>query len=358
MNILLRGFSPAPVRVSLTSKKPRSFLRRALRLLAALFVPLFALPSLAAERVTVVYPGPLNISYLPLDLAVKIGADKAEGIELVLRHVGGGGIALQQLQLRNTDFAVAGVPAALSARQRGQDVVVVAPVNDLPLFLLMVRGDLRGKVKRPRDLAGGVIGVNASSLQAKTTSQQLAELILRNDGASAQETRFVAAGQSWDEQSSALRSRAVDAILGDEPFASRLAATGEAFVLVNLADPKDAKSIPGAGFLHAALETRSDIVRNAPQRVEKMVAMLRRTLQWMAAHSPEQIVAALAIDDPQARASLLAVLQRYPRLYSPDAKFSQAQIVETDRFFAATEGDRQTVRFAEILDDRWAGKKP
>lgn len=322
-----------------------------------LLLPLASSGQVAAqEKLHVSVPGPLNISYLPLDLAPNIGADKAEGVELVLRRVGGGGIALQHLQTRNADFAVAGVPAAMSAKVRGNDVVVVAPVNDLTLFILMVRSGLKGKVKSVRDLRGRVIGVNTSSLASKTTSQQLAELLVKNAGLPANGIRLVAAGQNWDEQSSMIRGAAADAILGDEPFASRLRDAGDVFFLVNLADPADAATIPGAGFLHAAVETRSDVIAQTPHKVEKMVAVVRRTLAWMATHTPEQIVEALHIDDAGERRSLLQSLRQYPRLYSPDAKFSQAQVRETDLFYAATEGKSGVL--ADLIDDRWSGRKP
>jgi len=312
----------------------------------------------AMERISVAYPGPFNLSYLPLDLAPRIGADRAEGIELVVRHTAGGGLALQHLQRRNVDFAVAGVPAAMSARANGNDVVVIAAVNDLPLFMLMVRADLKGVVQRPRDLAGRVVGVNASALSAKTTSQQLAELLVQNDGLSPHRIRIVAAGQSWEEQSALIRSRYADAIVGDEPFVTRLVNRGEVFVLTSLANPADIARIPGAGFLHAALETRSDVLRNSPRRAEKMVAVLRRTLQWMARHSPEETVTALGIDDAEARAALIDALRRYPRAFSPDGAFSARQITETDRFYAVTEGRTRPLKLETMLDDRFVTRRP
>jgi NitT/TauT family transport system substrate-binding protein len=328
---------------------------RALLLLAAL---VFSAPAVGQMRLLVALPGPLNVSYLPLDLASKIGADTAEGVELALRHVGGGGVALHLLQSREVDFAIAGAPAAMSAKANGNDVVVIASVDDLTLFVLMVRSDLKDKIRRVRDLAGRVIGVNTSSLSSKTTSQQLAELLLRNDGISPGHVRIVAAGQSWDEQSVLIRSKAADAILGDEPFASRLRDDGQVFFLVNLARAADAERIPGAGFLHAAVETRSDVLRDAPKKAEKLVAVLRRTLAWMASHTPEEIVAALRIDDAPARQALLRALRQYSRLYSPDGRFSARQIRETDIFFASSEGGAKRVLLGDMIDARWAGRKP
>lgn len=313
------------------------------------------------ERIVVSVPGPRNISYLPIDLIGKIGADHAEGARVQLLQVGGGAVALQELMNRNSDFAVAGFPAAMSLRANGGDVVGVAAVNDLPLFILMVRAGLKEQVKQVADLRGRVIGVNTSSLSSKTTSQQLAELVLKSAGVSADEVRIVAAGQSWLEQSSLLLSGAADAVMGDEPFASRLLAEKQVFFLVNLTNPADVRRIPGAGFLHATLETRGETLRNAPQKVEKMVRILRRTLQWMANHSAEEIVEKLDIRDSEESAALLASLRRYPRLYSPDGRFSSAQLRETQHFFRQSSADDPAARQLEIESltvDRWSGRKP
>ncbi|MBS4097132.1 MAG: ABC transporter substrate-binding protein [Sulfuricella sp.] len=333
--------------------------RSALLVLAAL-CPLLVLADAAPQKITISVPGPRNISYLPIDLIPKIGADKAEGIEVQLLHTGGGGVALSNLMNHNTDFAVAGMPAAMSLRANGGKVVVIGSVDDAPLFVFMVRADLKNKVKRIADLKGMVIGVNTSSLSSKTTSQQLAELVLKSDGIATDMVRVVAAGQSWMEQSSLMASKTADAIMGDEPFASRLLAENKVFFLANLADPKTSEKIPGANFLHAALETREDVIAGDPQRVEKVAAILRRTLQWIAAHTPEQVVAALGFEDKEERDSMLASLKKYPHLYSKDGRLSTRQLHETERFFHGTsEGNpaAQELKVESMVVDKWAGKK-
>jgi NitT/TauT family transport system substrate-binding protein len=312
----------------------------------------------AQERISVSYPGPYNVSYLPLDLAPKIGADKAEGVQLVLKPVGGGGAALQQLQNRNVDFAVAGLPAAMSAKANGNDVMAIGAVGDQAMFVLTVRLDLKGQVKRPRDLTGRVVGVTSSSLTVKTISHQMAELLLKSDGLAPDQVRIAAAGQSWEEQSAKLRTRTADAILGFEPFASRLVEEGLAFELFNLGKPADAARLPGAGLLQATLITRSDIVRELPQQAEKTMAVMRRTLQWIASHTPEEVVAALGMPDGEARTWVLKLLRRYPHLYSPDGKFSERQMRETLQFYQASEGQSRPMTLDGLVDVRWAGRKP
>lgn len=321
-------------------------------------VPLPA-PAADLQRIVVSAPGPRNISYLPVDLIPAIGADKEEGVALQILHTGGGGVALNNMATRNADFAVAGVPAAMSLKANGGDVVVIAPVDDAPLFVLMVRAGLKDKVKRIADLKGKVIGVNTSTKSSKTTSEQLAELLLKSAGVPLNAVRIVPAGQSWIEQSSLMISGQADAVVGDEPFASRLLADKRVFFLAHLAQPETVRGIPGANFLHAALETRGDVIAKEPAKVEKMVRMIKKSLAWIAGHTPEQVADALGVKEPEEREALLLSLRKYPRTFSRDGRFSTAQLKETDVFFRSgleKSAAGQALSIEQMLNDRWAGR--
>ena len=332
-------------------------MKRQLFLLIALFFTAGGLS--AAERIVISAPGPRNISYLPVDLISKIGADKEEGVELQVLHTGGGAVALNNLVTGNADFAVAGMPAAMSQHAKGGDVMAIAAINDAPLFVLMVRAELSNKVKTIADLKGKVIGVNTSTRNSKTTSQQLVELLLKSGGVALDSVRIVPAGQSWVEQSSLILSGAADAVMGDEPFASRLLKERKVFFLVNLAEPETTKSINGAHFLHAVLVTRSDIIKNQPGKAEKMVRIMRKSLQWINNHSADEIANRLGITDRDERQSLVDALKKYRRIYTTDGKFSTNQLKETELFFhTSSAGDptAENLHIEQMVDDRWVGR--
>lgn len=334
---------------------------RALRVLFGVVCGLASFqPAWAArtDSVVVSVPGPRNLSYLPIELIARIGADREEGLDVRLLHTGGGAVALNHLLSRNADFAVAGMPAAMSLRAHGGDVVVVAAVNDAPLFVLMVRTGLKDRVKRIADLKGLVIGVNTSTRASKTTSQQLAELLLLSGGIASDDVRIVPAGQSWQEQSSLLLTATADAVMGDEPFASRLREAGQVYFLANLADPHTVRGIKGVNFLHAALEVRGETIRHHPERVARMVRALRRTLVWMQQHSPEEIVGKLDVQDAAERNALLGALRRYPRAFSRDGRLSVVQLAETEAFFHAggpLEPGSPPLTYQSMVNTRWAG---
>lgn len=313
-----------------------------------------------ADSAVLVVPGPRNSVSLPLELALRRGLDREAGLALRLSFVGGGGVAIQELRAGNAEFAVFGLPAMVRANLLGgAPMVALAAVDGLPLYTLVVRSDLRGSVRSVRDLAGRTLGVHGHSLQAATTSQQLAEFLLRRSGVELTSVKLVSAGQSWETQSSMLIARRVDATMCDEPYATRMEAEGLAFKLFSTGNPADAASMPGTGFLRAVLVALRDQVDIAPLRAERSVHAVRLALGWIGTHSAEAFADTLGMQG-QERAALLAVAAAYPRQYSRDGRFSTRQIAETETFFRASNSDLsglERLRIEDMLVDRWARRK-
>ena len=311
-------------------------------------------------RITLSVPGPGAASYLPLTLISKIGADRAENAEVSLRYVAGGGVAIQEMLSNNAEFAVLGLPAAMSARLKDPRIVALGAVNDLPLYVLLVRSGLKGKVKSVADLRGRVIGVHSNSITTKTNSHQLIELLLRQAGVAPETVRFVSVGQRWASEAAMLAEGSADAVMGDEPHAARMVADGTAFQLVHLGDPKVSAAIPGGGFLRGTLVGRQDRIDLDPAKAETMVKILRRTLAWIASHRPEEVIEMAGIEDLQERKHLLATMRKYPRQYSVDARFSSRQLRDTEVFFRESQAGNsaaQALKVDTMVVDRWAGRK-
>ncbi len=349
-------------RLGATLSHPRrALIRGAAATLAAWSLPsrLRAQTASGAAAAVLAVPGPRNSVSLPLELAVALGHDRAAGLPLRLKFVGGGGVVIQDMRNGNAEFGVFGLPAMVRANvQGGAPMVALAAQDDLPLYTLVVRADLRERVRKIADLAGRTLGVHSNSLQARTTSHQLADYLLQLQGVDLGSVKFLAAGQSWETQSSMLISRAVDATMCDEPFATRLVNEGLAFKLFSTGNPEDVRTAPGTGFLRAVLVAPRDAVSTTPERCERVVRMMQRTLAWMAANSPPAMADALGMKDGE-REAFVSVARLYPRQYSRDGRFPAAQIAETAAFFRASNADLPAaagVRIADMLVDRWVGQ--
>lgn len=342
---------------------PRGWLgEKALRALCvglgswALIIAAWADASPMLVRVAV--PGPGSFNYLPIELIPQIGADRAEGLVVKLRFFSGGPLAQQDMLKGGSDFSVTGAPALADMALRGEPVVSVAAVTRRPAFVLMVASRHKHRVKTVKDLKGLVVGINSSNTQARSTSQQMVEYVLRQAGLDPErEVNFLAAGQNFEEQRSALKSGAVDALMGDEPFATQLGQEGVAYPLLDLHDAAQARAFFAGDFLYAQLATRRALLQHEPEKVARMVRALRRTLQWLARSTPEEIAARLPIEAPASRAAMLEVLRRHKSIFSPDGAFERAQIEVTESFYRrlhpmGTPGSH--FAFATMIDPRYS----
>lgn len=335
----------------------RRFLARAGGLALVTALP----PAQAAPlRVTLAVPGPGNLLTLPLPLAARIGADRAEGLTFDIQYVGGGPQALRSMLERNCDFACAGLSALSLQKHNGKPVYSVVAMTRVPAYTLLVRQALRGQIRRIADLRGRVVGVKGHVPGGRSTSQLFAEYLLMLAGVAPDQVNYVSAGQSYDSQHAALASGAVDAVVADEPFATRLAREKVAFVLADYHDPDTTRRLMGGLFLNAVLGTREDMLQERPEVVGKVVRAVQRSLAWIAGHSAEQMVEALAPAGPEERAALLEVLRRRRNIYTPDGRFSNEQLDSVERFLHATEPSMKArgFRVRRVVEARWAGSMP
>lgn len=333
-------------------------------LLATLFALTLQLhtPLEAAEvtRLSVSIPGPGAASYYPIELISKIGADKAEGAELRVVFSPGGPDALNQMLNNNTDFAVVGLPAAMSVRLKDNRLTAIAAVNDLPLYALLVRYALKGEVKSIADLKGRAIGLHSNSASSKSTSQQVLELLFRRGGVAPGTYRIIGIGRRWESEALMLKTGAVDAVIGDEPHATHMASEKIAFPLIHLGDTETIRLFAGAGFLRGALIARSDKLERDPGKAALMVRILKRTLAWISTHSAEDFANAMEIVDSDERQKLITVLNKYPRQYSKDGSFSSRQLRDTEIFFIDSQAGNvqaQNFRIEAMINDQWVGRR-
>jgi NitT/TauT family transport system substrate-binding protein len=314
----------------------------------------------AVDEAVLATPGPgSSVSLIP-ELAVKTGADRAEGIFLRLKFVDGGGVAIREIYNGNAQFGVFGATAAMHENLQSPRLVALAAVENLVPLSMMVRSDLKSSVRRVEDLRGRVLGIHSNSLATMTNGQQFLILVLRQHQLAPEEVRFVAAGQSWSTQSSALRSGLIDAVVSEEPFGLRMEKEGIAFALVRINYPGETNSLVGSGFLRGTLIAQRGLPQQQPRLVRKMVRVIQRTLAWQHGHTPQEVARALELDRDDGSA-LITMLERCPRQYSVDGAFSRAQIEQTERFFRESEGNRPDAaqyRLDSMIDDRWAGRKP
>lgn len=312
------------------------------------------------QNVSLSVVGPGHLLMLPVSLAARLGADEAEGLKFRLQYVGAGPMAYRDMLIGNADFGAAGMPALALQHLGGKPVVAVMPITQVPAYTLLVAQRLRAQVRSVSDLAGKVIGVKGYVPGGRASSQVMTEFALRQGGVDPSRVNFVAVSLSYENQYAALASGAIDALMGDEPFATRLVQGRVAYVLEDYHDLAETRRRFGGLFLNGVLATSRDLLRENPELVERTVRALRRALVWIDTHNAADMVAQLGLADETERRVLQEVLQRRKNIYTRDGRFSDEQLDTVERFMQATENTPQgrAFRVRDMIHTTWAGRMP
>jgi len=299
----------------------------------AFWVPLAAAH---AETIVLAVPGPGTLSYLPVYLAKAIAADQAEGLELKLRYFSGGPLAMRDMMENNSDFLAIGLPAIASARADDTKVVAIGQLSQSAMYVFLLRSGLKGQVNSIAQLKGKRIGTTSSTSTQRSMGHMMTEYLLQRAGLDAKDVLFISAGQNRESQSAALGSATVDALMGDEPFASELVSQGIAVRLADLYSPQTSRELLGGTIIHAALATRDDVYAQHPESVKKVQRMYDRTLQWLAAHTAQEVVDKLASQpgfDAAKNKQLAVILQRNQGMFPTRLEWDPQAVSTTESFF-------------------------
>lgn len=289
-----------------------------------------------AETVNLAVPGPGSLSYLPVYLAKAIAADQAEGLELKLRYFPGGPLALRDLNDNNSEFAAVGLPAIASSRADDMPLLAIGQLSQSAMFVFLLRADLKNQVRSIAQLKGKRIGNASSTSKSRSMGVMMTGYLLQRAGLKTNDVQYISAGQNRESTRAALSSGTVDAMLGDEPFASELVAQGIAVKLADLYLPKTSNELLGGPIVHAALATRENLYKDHPDTVKKVQRMFDRTLKWLAQHTPQQLAEQLSGQpgfDAASSQALVPILQRNAGMFTEQSAWDAQAVANTEHFF-------------------------
>jgi NitT/TauT family transport system substrate-binding protein len=324
------------------------------RAMLALWMTLSA--AAQAETIVLAVPGPGSLAFLPVYLAKAIEADHEQGLELKLRYLNGGPLAMRDLMNNNSDFMVIGLPAIAEGRANGMPVVAIGQLSQSAMFVLLLRRGLRDQVHSVAQLKGRRIGTSSGTTSERSLGQMMTEYLIQRAGLKSSDVQFISSGQNRESQSAALTSATVDALMGDEPFASELVAQGVAVKLLDLHPLKQNNDLFGGPMVRAALATREDIYVQHPGTVKKVQRMLDLTLQWLSKHSAREIADKLTGQpgfDATRSKLLVEVLQRSQGMFPTRLAWDAQAVATTERFFHDMAGNAKELHlpFANFVHD-------
>ncbi len=291
------------------------------------------------------------VNFLPLDLAIARGYFEDEGLRPELVILRGGTLTAIALISGQVDFSINSIAHVLKAADKGNGSLrMVCLLNETPGVLLVVDSKYKGTVNTIADLKGMKLGVTSLG---SATHMVLAYLLERNS-VSLEDVEIVKAGSSTFP--AALKNKSIDAGIAGEPLASMMVERGEAFVLKRLVSPKETHEAFGGPYNFLGLLTRQDQIDSDPELVRKVVKVHTRALEWISAHSAEEIAAALPSKvvgaDRDAYARTLTLMKEF---FSIDGSMSVegAENVLSSMKFSGIFDLTRTFNVQDYLEDRF-----
>ncbi len=238
------------------------------------------------------------ISYelnLPSLVAYANGDFRKQGIEVTDFVIGSGGTLRTAMITKEFDFGLFAFVHIPLARGAGSPWKVLLSLHDLEIFSLVVRNQLKDKVKSVADMRGLKVGFSTPG----AGSWYMGELFLKKSGLDPdKDVQYLSLGGDPGVIYTALKTGRVDAMSAWEPTTTRVIEEGIAYPLVPIWDPDEHRKWVGAKALALMLVSREDVIARNPGLVRRVIEAHKRGLEFVRTH-PSSEIASLVLKNPK-----------------------------------------------------------
>ena len=307
---------------------------------------------------------PMVVSYdlnLPALVAYANGYFGEEGVEVTDFVIGSGGTLRTAMIVKEFDlglFAFVHVPIA---RIGGSPWKAVMSMHDLEIFSLVVRSELKDKVKTVADLRGLTVGFSTPG----AGSWYMGSLFLKKAGLDPEkDVQYVSLGGDVGVIYTALKTGKVDAFPAWEPITTRVIEEGVAYPLVRIWDRDEHKKLVGEKALALVLATREDVIKEKPDLVRRVVQAHKKGLQFIRTRPTAELVDVLLKNPKTAeqfkgldRALIARMLERVKPGFG-DGCLSRAGFTTEMELAVEYKLVKRALTFEEFADPSFAGACP
>jgi NitT/TauT family transport system substrate-binding protein len=251
-------------------------------------------------------------TYIAPYLALAKGYYRDAGLDVSIANFQSGSKAMEAMMGGSVDAVAGAYSNGILMAARGQKVQTFVNYLRCPGYVLAV-----GKAHNASqisDLRGMTIGVTAPG----SSTQQALNYLFVKAGLSTSDYTAIGIGNTAGSIA-AVRYGKVDATMGVDPGISMLTHDGSAKVLVDLRDVDASRTAVGGSYPEGSLLARTDYIAAHKQVIQGLTDAMVRADRFIAASSPDEIVAALPPDivgpDP---ALFRESVARMKTCYSPD----------------------------------------
>lgn len=256
-------------------------------LLAGLLSLLLAHSAAAQSKVTIAIGGGACLCYLPTVLAKQLGEYDKAGLAVELVDLKGGSDALKAVLGGSADVVSGYFDHCVNLAAKKQELQSFVVYDRYPGLVLVVSPKATDKINSIKDLAGKKVGVSAPG----SSTDFFLKYQLRKNGLDPLGTAVIGIGLGATAVA-AMEQGQIDAAVMLDPAVTVLAGNHKDLkILSDTRTQKDTLDVFGGEYPGGALYTTTAWIKSHDKEVQALTNAMMNTLNWIHAHTPEEIMA-------------------------------------------------------------------
>jgi NitT/TauT family transport system substrate-binding protein len=287
--------------------------------LGALLLLAAAPRALAQQKVPIkiAIGGMSCLCYLPTVLAKQLGLYEKHGLDAELVNFKGGSVALTAVLGGSADVVSGYYDHCVNLKAKSKDLKSIVVYDQFPGLALVVSPKATDRVKSIADLAGKKVGVSAPG----SSTDFFLKYLLRKNGVDPAKVSVIGVGLD-DTAVAAQEQGQVDAAAMLDPAITYLQGKYKDLrILVDTRTEKDTLAVFGGKYPGGSIYATREWVERHPKESQAIADALVDTLQFIHAHSAEEIMERMPKEVVGSNRELyLAALRNTLPMYSRDGR--------------------------------------
>jgi NitT/TauT family transport system substrate-binding protein len=241
----------------------------------------------AQMKVTVAIGGGACLCYLPTVLARQLGEYEKAGLAVELVDLKGGSDALKAVLGGSADVVSGYFDHTVNLAAKKQEMQSFVVYDRYPGLVLVVSPSHNAEIKSIKDLAGKKVGVSAPG----SSTDFFLKYLLKKNGVAASDVAVIGVGLGATAVA-AMQQGQIDAAVMLDPSVTVLQGSyPDLRILSDTRTQKDTLDVFGGEYPGGSLYSTTAWVKSHEKEAQALTNAIVNTLDWIHAHSPEEIMA-------------------------------------------------------------------
>jgi NitT/TauT family transport system substrate-binding protein len=300
---------------------------------------------------------------VPVLVALSLGYFEEERLAVDVILFPGGAEVRKAVVAGEVDFGAQGSVHVGIAQNAGVDLKAVLTTFEFSTIDLLVRKELKDKVKTLPDLKGKIIGVTRfGSLTWAMAIKYVAMAGLDPK----KDVTIVEVGSDIAAIAAALKTGKIDVFTGWTIVTYTMMKEDIAYPLLNILDPQQhEKYIGSTSTMEAVITAMGKTIKEKPDLVMRVVSAIKKALIYMNTHTPEEVVDVILRNRKTAelaglpREDLVGMLKLMREGFSKDGSLSKSgwEFGAYNELVKALPAEFKPISFEQAIEPTFAGIK-